>query len=120
LCVDEKSQIQALDRTQPLLPTRPGQIERRTHDDQRHGTTSLFAALHVLTGRVIGQCYQRHRAVEFRRFLAAVEQAVPADLDIHLVLDNYATHKAPPVRAWLARHPRYHLHVTPTSASWLN
>jgi transposase len=120
LCVDEKSQIQALDRTQPLLPMRPGQIERRTHDDQRHGTTSLFAALDILTGRVIGRCYQRHRAVEFRRFLATVEQAVPTDLDIHLVLDNYATHKAPPVKAWLARHPRYHLHFTPTSTSWLN
>jgi transposase len=120
LCVDEKSQIQALDRTQPLLPLRPGQIERRTHDYERHGTTSLFAALDIATGRVIGRCYQRHRAVEFRRFLAAVEQAVPAALDVHLVLDNYATHKAPPVKAWLATHPRYHLHFTPTSASWLN
>ena len=120
LCVDEKSQIQALDRTQPLLPMRPGQAERRSHDYQRHGTTSLFAALDIVTGRVIGRCYQRHRAVEFRKFLAQVEQAVPADLDIHLVLDNYATHKAPPVKAWLARHPRYHLHFTPTSASWLN
>src|ERR1700757_1747949 len=120
LCVDEKSQIQALDRTQPLLPMRPGQIERRSHDYQRHGTTSLFAALDIATGRVIGRCYQRHRAVEFRNFLAQVEQAVLADLDIHLVLDNYATHKAPPVKAWLARHPRYHLHFTPTSASWLN
>jgi transposase len=116
----EKSQIQALDRTQPLLPMRPGQIERRSHDYQRHGTTSLFAALDIATGRVIGRCYPRHRAVEFRKFLAQVEQAVPADLDIHLVLDNYATHKAPPVKAWLARHPRYHLHFTPTSASWLN
>jgi transposase len=120
LCVDEKSQIQALDRTQPLLPMRPGQIERRSHDYTRHGTTSLFAALDIATGRVIGRCYQRHRAVEFRQFLAAVEAAVPADLDIHLVLDNYATHKAPPVRTWLAGHPRYHLHFTPTSASWLN
>jgi transposase len=120
LCVDEKSQIQALDRTQPLLPMRPGQIERRSHDYQRHGTTSLFAALDIATGRVIGRCYQRHRAVEFRKFLATVEEAVPAELDIHLVLDNYATHKAPPVKAWLARHPRYHLHFTPTSASWLN
>jgi transposase len=128
LCVDEKPQIQslplartgALDRTQPLLPMRPGQVERRSHDYQRHGTTSLFAALDIATGQVIGRCYQRHRALEFRKFLAAVEQAVPADLDIHLVLDNYATHKAPPVRAWLARHPRDHLHFTPTSASWLN
>ena len=116
LCVDEKSQIQALDRTQPLLPMRPGQIERRSHDYQRHGTTSLFAALDIATGHVIGRCYQRHRAVEFRKFLTQVEQAVPADLDIHLVLDNYATHKAPPVKAWPARH----LHFTPTSASWLN
>ena len=120
LCVDEKSQIQALDRTQPLLPLRPGQITRRSHDYQRHGTTSLFAALDIATGRVIGRCYQHHRAIEFRKFLAQVEQAVPADLDIHLVLDNYATHKAPPVNAWRARHPRYHLHFTPTSASWLN
>jgi transposase len=120
LCVDEKSQIQALDRTQPLLPMRPGQVERRSHDYERHGTTSLFAALDIATGHVIGRCYQRHRAVEFRKFLTEVEQAVPADLDIHLVLDNYATHKAPPVKAWLARHPRYHLHFTPTSASWLN
>jgi transposase len=120
LCVDEKSQIQALGRTQPLLPMRPGQIERRSHDYHRHGTTSLFAALDIATGRVIGRCYQRHRAVEFRRFLATVEQAVPANFDIHLVLDNYATHKAPPVRAWLTRHPRYHLQFTPTSASWLN
>jgi transposase len=120
LCVDEKSQIQALDRTQPLLPMRAGQVERRSHDYARHGTTSLFAALDIATGHVIGRCYQRHRAVEFRKFLAAVEQAVPAGLDIHLVLDNYATHKAPRVRSWLARHPRYHLHFTPTSASWLN
>lgn len=119
LCVREKSQVQGLDRTQPLLPMRPGQIERRSHDYQRHGTTSLFAALDIATGRVIGRCYQRHRAVEFRKFLDAVEAAVPADLDIHLVLDNYATHKAPPVRTWLAGHPRYHLHFTPTSASWL-
>src|SRR6516162_2500666 len=109
-----------VDRTQPLLPLRPGQIARRSHDYQRHGTTSLFAALDIATGRVIGRCYQHHRAIEFRKFLAQVEQAVPADLDIHLVLDNYATHKAPPVNAWRVRHPRYHLHFTPTSASWLN
>lgn len=120
LCVDEKSQIQALDRTQPLLPMRPGQVERRSHDYARHGTTSLFAALDIATGRVIGRCYQRHRAAEFRKFLDAIDQAVPADLDLHLVLDNYATHKTPAVKAWLARHPRYHLHFTPTSASWLN
>jgi len=99
---------------------RPGHVERRRHDNQRHATTSLFAALDIATGNIIGRCYQRHRAVEFRKFLSAVEHAVPADLDIHLVLDNYATHKAPPVTAWLARHPRYHLHFTPTSASWLN
>jgi len=120
LCVDEKSQIQALDRTQPLLPMRPGQIERRSHDYHRHGTTSLFAALDIATGRIIGRCYQRHRAVEFRNFLTAVDTAVPADLAVHLVLDNYATHKAPPIKTWLARHPRFHLHFTPTSASWLN
>jgi transposase len=120
LCIDEESQIQALDRTQPLLPMRPGQAERRSHDYRRHGTTSLFAALDIATGRIIRRCYQRHRAVEFRKFLARVEHAVPADLDIHLVLDNYAAHKAPLVKAWLARHPRYHLHFTPTSASWLN
>ena len=120
LCVDEKSQIQALDRTQPLLPMRPGQIERRSHDYHRRGTTSLFAALDIATGRIIGRCYQRHRAVEFRNFLTAVDTAVPADLAVHLVLDNYATHKAPPIKTWLARHPRFHLHFTPTSASWLN
>ena len=120
LCVDEKSQIQAVDRAQPLLPMRPGQVERRSHDYERHGTTSLFAALDIATGHVIGRCYQRHRAVEFRKFLAAVEHAVPADLDVHLVLDNDATHKAPPVKAWRARRPRYHLHFTPTGASWLN
>ncbi len=120
LCVDEKSQIQALDRTQPLLPMRPGQIERRTHDYVRHGTTSLFAALDVATGEIIGQCHRRHRAIEFRKFLNAIDEAVPADLDIHLVLDNYGTHKAPPIRRWLLAHPRYHLHFTPTGASWLN
>src|ERR1051325_6036721 len=103
LCVDEKSQIQALDRSQPLLPMRPGQAERRSHDYTRHGTTSLFAALDIATGQVIGRCYQRHRAVEFRNFLARVEQAVPADLAIHLVLDNYATPKAPSRKAWPPR-----------------
>jgi hypothetical protein len=107
LCVDEKSQIQALDRTQPLLPMRPGQVERRSHDYQRHGTTSLFAALDIATGRVIGRCYQRHRAIEFRKFLAQGEQAVPADLDIHLVLEITLPTKRHPVKAWLARHPRY-------------
>lgn len=120
LCVDEKSQIQALDRTQPLLPLRPGQVERRTHDYVRHGTTSLFAALDVKSGLVIGECHRRHRALEFRKFLDAIEQAVPAELDVHLILDNYGTHKTPRIHRWLARHPRYHLHFTPTGASWIN
>jgi transposase len=120
LCVDEKSQIQALERSQPLLPLRPTQPERRTHDYQRHGTTSLFAALDVASGRVIGQCQRRHRHQEFLRFLDGVEAAVPAELEIHLIIDNYATHKTPAVRRWLQRHPRYHLHFTPTGASWLN
>ena len=120
LCVDEKSQIQALDRTQPLLPLRPGMAERRTHDYKRHGTTSLFAALNVATGEVLGQCHRRHRAVEFRTFLRSIDKAVPADLEAHLVLDNYGTHKTAMIHQWLARHPRFHLHFTPTSASWLN
>ena len=120
LCVDEKSQVQALDRTQPLLPLRPGQIERRTHDYKRHGTTSLFAALDIATGRVIGQCYQRHRSTEFRKFLNHVEANVPPDLEIHIVMDNYATHKTKMIRDWFARRPRWHIHFTPTSASWLN
>ena len=120
LCVDEKSQIQALDRTAPLLPMRPGQIERRTHDYRRHGTTSLFAALDVKTGEVIGACHRRHRSTEFRRFLDRVDATVPPDLDVHLILDNYATHKTPAIQCWLARRPRYHLHFTPTSSSWLN
>ena len=120
LCVDEKSQIQALDRTAPLLPMRPGQIERRTHDYRRHGTTSLFAALDVKTGEVIGACHRRHRSTEFRRFLDRVDATVPPDLDVHLILDNYATHKTPAIQHWLARRPRYHLHFTPTSSSWLN
>jgi len=120
LCVDEKSQIQALDRSQPMLPMRPGQAERRTHDYKRHGTTSLFAALDIATGAVIGKCYARHRAKEFRKFLDEIEAAVPADLDVHLIMDNYATHKTPLIRAWLAKRPRWHVHLTPTSASWLN
>ena len=120
LCVDEKAQIQALDRTQPLLPLRPGQAERRTHTYVRHGTTSLFAALDVKTGRVIGHCHRRHRALEFRKFLARIDAAVPASLDVHLVLDNYATHKTPLIHRWLAKRARFHLHFTPTSASWLN
>ena len=120
LCVDEKSQIQALDRSQPMLPMRPGQPARRSHDYKRHGTTSLFAALDIATGRVIGKCYARHRAREFRKFLDEVEAAVPRDLDVHLVMDNYATHKTPLIRNWFAKRPRWHVHLTPTSASWLN
>ena len=120
LCVDEKSQIQALNRTQPLLPLRPGQAERRTPDYERHGTTTLFAALNILSGKVIGECHARHRAVEFRKFLDRIDATVPANLDVHLVLDNYATHKAPIIKAWLAKRPRYHLHFTPTHGSWLN
>ncbi len=120
LCVDEKSQIQALDRTQPIFPMRPGQAERRTHDYARYGTTSLFAALDVLTGRVIGECHRRHRSVEFRHFLDTIEAAVPHDLDVHIVLDNYGTHKTAIIQRWLAKRPRFTLHFTPTSASWIN
>ena len=120
MCVDEKSQIQALDRSQPLLPMRPGQAERRTHDYTRHGTTSLFAALEIATGSVIGRCYPKHRSSEFRRFLDQIEMAVPADLDVHLVMDNYATHKTKLIRDWLAKRPRWHVHFTPTGASWIN
>jgi len=120
LSVDEKTQIQALDRTQPMLPLRPGQVERHTHDYERHGTTSLFAALDVASGAVIGECHRRHRAVEFRSFLDRIEMAVPPDLEIHVILDNVSTHKTPLIHRWLAMHPRYHLHFTPTGASWLN
>lgn len=120
LCVDEKSQVQALDRTQPLLPLRPGQVERRTHDYVRHGTTSLFAALDVKVGTVIGRCFPRHRATEFRRFLDTVETHVPGDLDIHVVMDNAGTHKTKLIRGWFAKRPRWHVHFTPTSSSWLN
>jgi transposase len=120
LCVDEKSQIQALDRTQPLLPMRPGQPERRSHDYTRHGTLSLFAALDVATGKVIGKCFARHRAREFLRFLREIEDNVLPNLDIHLVMDNSSTHKTPAIRRWLARHPRWHPHFTPTSSSWIN
>jgi transposase len=120
LCVDEKSQIQALDRTQPLLPLRPGQAERRTHDYERHGTLSLFAALDVAAGKVVARCFPRHRASEFRKFLDTVEANVPADLDVHLVMDNVATHKTKLIRDWLAKRPRWHVHFTPTSASWIN
>lgn len=120
LCVDEKSQIQALDRTQPLLPMRPGQLERGTHDYKRHGTTSLFAALDLKTSRAISQFHQRHRSVEFRGFLDVIEAQVPADLDVHLILDNYGTHKTAIIRNWLAKRPRFHVHFTPTYGSWLN
>ena len=120
LCVDEKSQIQALDRSQPVLPMLPGTPERRTHDYIRHGTTSLFAALDVATGTVIGSLHRRHRATEFLKFLRRIDKEVPAELDVHLVLDNYATHKTPAVQRWLARHPRFVLHFTPKGASWIN
>lgn len=120
LSVDEKSQIQALNRTQPILPLRPGIAERRTADYERHGTTSLFAALDVKTGKVIGRCYPRHRASEFRQFLNLIEATVPADQQVHLILDNYATHKSPTVHRWLLKHPRFHLHFIPTHSSWLN
>ena len=119
-CVDEKPQIQALDRTAPLLPLRPGQAERRTHDYKRHGTTSLFAALEVKTGQVLGQIRRRHRAIEFRAFLTTLDQQVPSDLDVHVIMDNYGTHKTASIRRWFARHPRFHPHFTPTYASWLN
>jgi transposase len=120
LCVDEKSQIQALDRTQPLLPMRPGQVERRSHDYERHGTTSLFAALNTLTGEVLGKCYRHHRSTEFKKFLQEIDNNVPADMDIHLVLDNYGTHKTAMIHKCLLKRPRFHLHFTPTSSSWLN
>ena len=120
LCVDEKSQIQALDRTQPLLPMRPGQAERRSHDYKRHGTLSLFAALDVQAGKVVGRCFRRHRAQEFRKFLDTVEAEVPDDLDVHLVIDNAGTHKTKRIRDWFAKRPRWHIHFTPTSASWIN
>jgi transposase len=119
LCVDEKSQIQALDRTQPNLPLRPGSPERRTHDYVRHGTTTLFAALEVATGKVTDRCFDRHRHTEFLAFCKQVARAYPRR-ELHLVLDNYATHNHPKVRAWLQQHPRVHLHFTPTSASWMN
>ena len=120
LCVDEKSQIQALDRTQPLLPLSFGVAERRSHDYVRHGTTTLFAALDLASGKVIGELHRRHRSGEFLKFLRTIDQNVPVELDIHLVMDNYGTHKTPTVKAWFARHPRFHLHFTPTSGSWLN
>jgi transposase len=120
LCVDEKSQIQALDRTQPLLPMAPGVAERRSHDYVRHGTTSLFAALDVATGNVIGEIHRRHRAADFKKFLGTIDDRVPPNLDVHLILDNLSAHKTPEIRRWFARRPRFHLHFTPTSSSWLN
>jgi transposase len=120
LCVDEKSQIQALDRSQPVLPMMPGMPERRTHDYLRHGITSLFAAFNIADGTVISELHRRHRAIEFKKFLAAIDKAVPADLDVHLVCDNYATHNTAEIRAWLARRPRFHVHFTPTGSSWMN
>ena len=120
LCVDEKSQIQALDRTQPGLPLKPGRAGTMTHDYKRHGTTTLFAALNVLDGSVIGRCMQRHRHQEFIRFLNTIETSVPVGRIVHVILDNYGAHKHAQVRAWLGRHPRFVFHYTPTSASWLN
>jgi len=120
LCVDEKSQIQALDRTQPLLPMALGYPEQRTHDYVRHGTTSLFAALDIATGKVIGKTFRRHRTAEFKKFLETIDASVPQDLDVHVVLDNYGTHKTKVIKRWLLRHQRLHFHFTPTSASWLN
>jgi transposase len=120
LCVDEKSQIQALDRTQPLLPMQPGRVERRTADYRRHGTVSLFAALNVATGTVIAETRRRHRAKEFRAFLDRIDAEVPPHLDVHLVMDNLSTHKSPTVVRWLAGHPRFHVHFTPTYGSWIN
>jgi len=120
LCVDEKSGIQALDRSAPVLPMMPGMPERRTHDYARSGTTTLFAALDVASGTVIGSLHRRHRAIEFKKFLAKIDTEVPAHLDVHLICDNLSTHKTPSVQAWLRAHPRFHMHFTPTSSSWLN
>jgi len=119
-CVDEKSQIQALDRSHPVLPMMPGMPERRTHDYQRNGVTSLFAAFNIDDGTVISEIRRRHRAVEYKKFLTAIDKAVPEGLEIHIVCDNYATHKTPAIKAWLARHPRFHTHFTPTGSSWIN
>jgi transposase len=120
LCVDEKSQIQALDRTAPILPMLPGTPQRATHDYKRSGTSSLYAALDITTGKVISSLHSRHRAVEFKKFLATLDREVPADLDVHLILDNASTHKTPAIQRWLAAHPRFVVHFTPTSSSWLN
>jgi transposase len=120
LCVDEKSQVQALDRSQPVLPMMPGMPERRTHDYVRHGITSLFAAFNIADGTVISELHRQHRAREFRTFLATIDKAVPAELDVYLICDNYGTHKTPAIRTWLAKHPRFHMHFTPTGSSWIN
>ncbi|MCE0768794.1 IS630 family transposase, partial [Pseudonocardia kujensis] len=120
LCVDEKTQIQALDRSAPVLPMMPGMPERRTHDYLRHGITTLFAALDVATGEIIGSIHRRHRAAEFRKFLVKLDKQVPVGLDVHLICDNYSTHKAPTIQRWLEAHPRFHMHFTPTYSSWLN
>jgi transposase len=120
LCTDEKSQVQALDRSQPVLPMMPGMPERRTHDYARHGITSLFAAFNIADGSVISELHRQHRAAEFKKFLATIDKTVPADLDIHLICDNYGTHKTPAIKAWLTRHPRFHMHFTPTGSSWIN
>ena len=120
LCVDEKAQIQALDRTQPILPMRPGLPQTRTHDYSRHGTTTLFAALDIATGGVTGELHRRHRSTEFKSFLDTVDEAVPGDLDVHLIMDNYGTHKTPLIQKWMLRHPRFHFHFTPTYSSWIN
>jgi transposase len=120
LCVDEKSQVQALDRSQPVLPMMPGMPERRSHDYIRHGTTTLFAAFNIADGSVIGETHRRHRATEFKKFLTTIDKTVPEGLDIHVVCDNYGTHKTPTIKTWLAKHPRFHLHFTPTGSSWIN
>jgi transposase len=120
LCVDEKSQIQALDRSQPVLPMMPGMSERRTHDYARNGITSLFAAFNIEDGTVIGELHRQHRAAEFKKFLITIDKTVPAELDVHLICDNYGTHKTPAIKTWLAKHPRFHMHFTPTGSSWIN
>jgi transposase len=120
LCVDEKSQMQALDRSQPVMPMMPGMPERRSHDYARHGVTSLFAAFNVADGTVISEVHRKHRAIEFKKFLISIDKAVPAELDVHLICDNLATHKTPAINTWLTNHPRFHLHFTPTGSSWIN
>jgi len=120
LCVDEKTQVQALDRSQPVLPMMPGMPERRTHDYARHGTTSLFAAFNIADGTIISELHRRHRAAEYLKFLRAIDKAVPPELDVHIVCDNLSTHKTPAVNEWIARRPRFHVHFTPTGSSWLN